>query len=60
MFAFIHGVLVLELQRDWQGTTWRDDDPNGTTVPPPGLGKISDQKGILGPGPPELRFPDAM
>ncbi|KMS95250.1 hypothetical protein BVRB_010600 [Beta vulgaris subsp. vulgaris] len=47
-------------ERDWQGTTWRDDDLNGTTDPPPGLGKISDQKGILGPGPPELRFPEAL
>ena len=48
------------LQRDWQGTTWRDDDMNGTTDPPPSLGKISEQKGILGPGPPELRFTESF
>ncbi|XP_057540217.1 mRNA cap guanine-N7 methyltransferase 2 isoform X1 [Amaranthus tricolor] len=47
-------------ERDWQGTTWRDDDMNGTTDPPPSLGKISEQKGILGPGPPELRFTESF
>lgn len=47
-------------ERDWQGTSWRDDEKNGTVEPPPGLGKINDQKGILGPGPPELRFPEAL
>lgn len=26
----------------------------------PGLGKISEQKGILGPGPADLRFPEAL
>ncbi|XP_022139297.1 mRNA cap guanine-N7 methyltransferase 2 [Momordica charantia] len=29
-------------------------------VPGPGLGKISEQKGILGPGPADLRFPEAL
>lgn len=28
--------------------------------PPLGLGKISEQKGILGPGPADLRFPEAL
>lgn len=52
-------------ERDWQATTWRDDEkpsmePPPPPPPPPGLGKISDQKGILGPGPPELRFSEAL
>lgn len=29
-------------------------------VPPAGLGNISEQKGILGPGPAELRFSEAL
>ncbi|XP_061358271.1 mRNA cap guanine-N7 methyltransferase 2 isoform X2 [Gastrolobium bilobum] len=46
----------------WQGTSWRDDEMNGHVVEPPslGLGKISEQKGILGPGPADLRFPEAL
>lgn len=49
-------------EREWQGTTWRHDEQNGAIeLPPPSsLGKISDQKGILGPGPADLRFPDAL
>lgn len=51
-------------ERDWQATTWRDDEKPSMEPPPPppppGLGKISDQKGILGPGPPELRFSEAL
>ncbi|KHG12995.1 hypothetical protein F383_17234 [Gossypium arboreum] len=37
--------------------------PAPTPAPPPpphGLGKISEQKGILGPGPAELRFSEAL
>ncbi|KAL2943286.1 mRNA cap guanine-N7 methyltransferase 2 [Bienertia sinuspersici] len=51
---------IISCLRDWQGATWWDNDLNGTTEPPPGLGKISDQKGILGPGPADLRFPEAL
>ena len=29
-------------------------------APPAGLGNISEQKGILGPGPAELRFTEAL
>lgn len=58
-------MLSSLLQREWQGTGWRDDEKNGHVAvePPsvlPGLGKISEQKGILGPGPAELRFPEAV
>ncbi|GAB2276847.1 hypothetical protein Dimus_011558 [Dionaea muscipula] len=56
-------------ERDWQGgsqgTNLRDDEKNGVAAETPhsaslSLGKISDQKGILGPGPPELRFSDPL
>lgn len=58
-------------QRDWQPVGWRDDDKNvPAPVPVPvsapvaesssSLSKISEQKGILGPGPAELRFPEAL
>ncbi|KAF5446248.1 hypothetical protein F2P56_031888 [Juglans regia] len=48
-------------EREWQGTSRRDDEKNGHTEPPPlGLGKINDQKGILGPGPADLRFSEAL
>ncbi|GKU91603.1 hypothetical protein SLEP1_g5458 [Rubroshorea leprosula] len=54
----------------WQAPSWRDDE-NGHPEPPPaaappppppplGLGNISDQKGILGPGPADLRFSEAL
>lgn len=61
--------------REWQEPGWRDDDQNGLAEPPPppppptaaapvpaphGLGKISEQKGILGPGPADLRFSEAL
>lgn len=54
---------------------WKDDEmvghaeplapPTLSTVaplpaPPAGLGNISEQKGILGPGPAELRFSEAL
>ncbi|KAG4389632.1 hypothetical protein GLYMA_06G127000v4 [Glycine max] len=47
---------------DEQVTIWRDDEViNGHVVEPAiGLGKISEQKGILGPGPADLRFPEAL
>ncbi|KAJ9684752.1 hypothetical protein PVL29_016966 [Vitis rotundifolia] len=44
----------------WQGANWRDEEMNGQTEPPHGLGKISEQKGILGPGPADLRFSEAF
>lgn len=46
-----------------QGPSWRDDEMNGhlePSGPSLGLGKISEQKGILGPGPADLRFPEAL
>ncbi|XP_057979509.1 mRNA cap guanine-N7 methyltransferase 2 isoform X2 [Malania oleifera] len=49
-----------ELKRDWQRTSWRDDEKNGHAEPPVGLGKITEQKGILGPGPADLRFSEAF
>ena len=55
------------LQSEWQGAGWREDEKNGQVEQPPpppppphGLGKISEQKGILGPGPAELRFSEAL
>ncbi|KAI9387864.1 hypothetical protein POPTR_010G233100v4 [Populus trichocarpa] len=52
---------------EWQGTLWRDDEKNAhpeqqppPPPPPLGLGKISEQKGILGPGPADLRFSEAL
>ncbi|GMG99458.1 hypothetical protein Nepgr_001298 [Nepenthes gracilis] len=46
-------------EREWQGASWREDEKTGAIdAPSHSLGKINDQKGILGPGPPELRFSD--
>ncbi|CAH9098474.1 unnamed protein product [Cuscuta europaea] len=45
---------------DSQGLGWRDDERNGQPDSSQGLGKITEQKGILGPGPAELRFPEAL
>ncbi|KAJ6720177.1 MRNA CAP GUANINE-N7 METHYLTRANSFERASE 2 [Salix viminalis] len=49
---------------EWQGNLWRDDEMNAHPEQPPppplGLGKISEQKGILGPGPADLRFSEAL
>ncbi|KAK6233878.1 hypothetical protein QUC31_006284 [Theobroma cacao] len=64
----IHGYLVAYLlyllrmlQSEWQGAVWREEEKNGQAEQPPhGLGKISEQKGILGPGPAELRFSEAL
>ncbi|KAJ8765983.1 hypothetical protein K2173_020499 [Erythroxylum novogranatense] len=48
-------------EREWQGTVWREEEKSGILEPPPlGLGKISEQKGILGPGPADLRFSEAL
>ncbi|KAK2995008.1 hypothetical protein RJ640_029239 [Escallonia rubra] len=47
-------------KREWQGTVWRDDEKNGQKESTLGLGKITEQKGILGPGPADLRFSEAL
>lgn len=47
-------------ERDLQGSGWREDEKNGQTEPTVSLGKITEQKGILGPGPADLRFSEAM
>ncbi|PIN19360.1 mRNA (guanine-N(7)-)-methyltransferase [Handroanthus impetiginosus] len=47
-------------QRDWPVVGWREDDKNSQPESSSGGGKISEQKGILGPGPAELRFPEAL
>ncbi|GAU35650.1 hypothetical protein TSUD_394900 [Trifolium subterraneum] len=42
-----------------EGIIWREDEINGLVVDPSigvGIGKISEQKGILGPGPAELHL----
>ncbi|KAI4352632.1 hypothetical protein L6164_006866 [Bauhinia variegata] len=43
-------------------TSWQDEEITVQVIEPPslGLGKISEQKGILGPGPADLRFPEAL
>lgn len=56
------------LQREWQGNGWRhqasavDDEKNGHIEPSLGInGVITEQtKGILGPGPADLRFSEAF
>ncbi|KAL0303428.1 UNVERIFIED_CONTAM: cap guanine-N7 methyltransferase 2 [Sesamum radiatum] len=55
-----HDEAPLMPQRDWQVVGWREDDKNVQPEPSSGLGKITEQKGILGPGPAELRFPEAL
>ncbi|XP_058205706.1 mRNA cap guanine-N7 methyltransferase 2 isoform X1 [Rhododendron vialii] len=47
-------------ERKSQGTGWRDDEKNGQTEPSLALGNITEQKGILGPGPADLRFSEAI
>ncbi|XP_020213824.1 mRNA cap guanine-N7 methyltransferase 2 isoform X2 [Cajanus cajan] len=42
-----------------EGISWREDEIINIE-PAIGLGKISEQKGILGPGPADLRFPEAL
>lgn len=44
---------------EWQVILWNEEE-NGQTDSSIGLGKITEQKGILGPGPAELRFPEAI
>lgn len=44
-----------------EGISWWDEEINGHVADSSiGLGMISEQKGILGPGPAELRFPEAL
>uniref|UniRef100_A0A7N0V3J3 mRNA cap guanine-N(7) methyltransferase 2 n=1 Tax=Kalanchoe fedtschenkoi TaxID=63787 RepID=A0A7N0V3J3_KALFE len=46
---------------DWNETAMVEDEiVEPLTAIPPSLGKISEQKGILGPGPADLRFPEAL
>ncbi|XP_039023437.1 mRNA cap guanine-N7 methyltransferase 2-like isoform X1 [Hibiscus syriacus] len=63
-------------ESQWEGVGWVEEEKNGQAEQPPppppsvpalappppphGLGKISEQKGILGPGPAELRFSEAL
>ncbi|XP_038710407.1 mRNA cap guanine-N7 methyltransferase 2 isoform X2 [Tripterygium wilfordii] len=47
-------------ERERQGSGWRDDEKNGQTDPSLRIAKISEQKGILGPGPADLRFAEAL
>lgn len=55
----LHSLIMLLFFK--QGTSSRDDEIiNGHVEPAIGLGKISEQKGILGPGPADLRFPEAL
>lgn len=52
--------FFLCLQGEWQTTIFSEEEiylQPETTV---SLGKITEQKGILGPGPPELRFSEAL
>ncbi|KAG5036130.1 hypothetical protein JHK87_011040 [Glycine soja] len=55
--------LLPDVSYNLDEVTIRPDDEiiNGHAVEPAiGLGKISEQKGILGPGPADLRFPEAL
>ncbi|KZV55301.1 Dihydrolipoamide acetyltransferase component of pyruvate dehydrogenase isoform 1 [Dorcoceras hygrometricum] len=47
-------------EANWQGVARREEEKVVQAEPTSGLGKISEQKGILGPGPAELRFPEAL
>ncbi|GER28932.1 mRNA cap guanine-N7 methyltransferase [Striga asiatica] len=46
--------------RERQAALWREDDKNTQPESSSGLAKITEQKGILGPGPVELRFSEAL
>ncbi|KAL8247539.1 hypothetical protein R6Q59_008755 [Mikania micrantha] len=62
MTPLLHeGTQIID-ERDWQGSTWRDEDKTGPSHTDSSfcIGKITEQKGILGPGPAELRFPEAI
>lgn len=45
---------------EWQVILWDEEEKSGQTDSSTGLGKITEQKGILGPGPAELRFTEAI
>lgn len=47
-------------EREWQAIGGRDEEKTVQTESTIGLGKITEQKGILGPGPAELRFTEAL
>lgn len=51
---------LIMIQMEWQVILWNEEEMNGQTDSSIGLGKITEQKGILGPGPAELRFPEAI
>lgn len=56
-----HGTQILD-EREWQGSVWRDEEKIGASHSEStfSLGKITEQKGILGPGPADLRFSEAI
>ncbi|KAJ9540220.1 hypothetical protein OSB04_026726 [Centaurea solstitialis] len=59
MTPILHdGTQILD-ERDWQGSAWREEDKNHSESSF-SLGKITEQKGILGPGPEGLRFSEAL
>ncbi|CAK7325333.1 unnamed protein product [Dovyalis caffra] len=71
MQCSMNDIVAFDVQSEWQATEWqqtlwRDDEKIAHPEPPPppppplGLGKISEQKGILGPGPADLRFSEAI
>ncbi|KAF7149284.1 hypothetical protein RHSIM_Rhsim03G0109900 [Rhododendron simsii] len=60
VYHCLHPLPSLDSQRKSQGTGWRDDEKNGQTEPSLALGNITEQKGILGPGPADLRFSEAI
>ncbi|KAF3669566.1 mRNA cap guanine-N7 methyltransferase 2 [Capsicum annuum] len=47
-------------EMEWQVILWDEEEKSGQTDSSTGLGKITEQKGILGPGPAELRFTEAI
>ncbi|CAN4115051.1 unnamed protein product [Withania somnifera] len=47
-------------EMEWQVILWDEEEKNGQTDLSIGLGKITEQKGILGPGPADFRFPEAI
>ncbi|XP_074589231.1 mRNA cap guanine-N(7) methyltransferase 2 isoform X1 [Curcuma longa] len=64
---FYEGMYSHEEQHEWPGSNWRqqpavDEDRNGQTDTNIGAGSVlgDNDKGILGPGPADLRFPDPL
>ncbi|KAL6565410.1 hypothetical protein OROGR_002361 [Orobanche gracilis] len=55
-----HDEASLKPPRDWQVVGWREDDKNVQPESSSVLVKIPEHKGILGPGPAELRFSEAL